>query len=81
MEVRTQARHMLAEVVLGYEFEGEVVFEDGDIGMRLHLRQEGTRNLTAGGVGGVHDAVRRMPALAPEVQRTFLPREPCSELD
>ena len=46
-----------------------MVLEELDVGMRLHALQQRPLDLAPRHVGGVHDAVGRVAALAPEVER------------
>ena len=61
----------------------DVVLVEGDVGMRLSRLQERALDLLPGHVGGVHDALLAVPALAREVElaRVFAPRELRAELD
>ncbi len=56
------------EVVLGDEVDGEVELVELDVSVGARGREEGALDLAAGHVGGVDDPVRRVPALAPEVE-------------
>ena len=71
-DVRRAARHNLAQVVLGDDFDGEVMLEDVDVGVVAHSLHEPALNLEAGVVGMVEDAELGVAALAVEVKAAVL---------
>ena len=69
VDVRAHPGDVLAQVVLGDEFEREMVLEDFDVGVLRDSGQKRPLHLAPGRIGGVDDAVVRVAALTPEVQR------------
>ncbi len=72
LDVWRAARDLLAEMVLGDDLHGEVVFEDGDVGVAPDGSHQAALDLEARVVLVVEDAKLGVAALAMEVKRAIL---------
>ena len=70
LDVGRSSRHLHAEVVLGNDLDGKMVFTDVDVGMVFDGFHESTLNLSTGVIGMVEDTELRMAAFAVEVELT-----------
>ena len=71
-DVGSATSHYLAKVVLGKNFDGEMMFKDIDILVLTHSLDEACLNLGAGVVGMVKDTKLRVSPLAVEVKLAIL---------